>query len=83
MAWRDQRNALSDHLRDHMDDELVHLAGIKERGNKLAAADQPNILAFLRAQPFGERGHVFANVLATETVRSYVHRLLRRESLSL
>jgi hypothetical protein len=38
MAWRDQRNTLSDHLRDYMDDEFVHLPGIKEGGNKLTAA---------------------------------------------
>ena len=60
MAWRDQRNALSNHLRDHMDDELIHLPGIEKSGDKLSAAHEPNVLTFFQAQR-GEDGHVFTN----------------------
>jgi hypothetical protein len=49
-ARHDQRDA---------DDELIHLLGIEKDGDRLSAADQPNVLAFFRAQPFGEvRAHL-------------------------
>jgi len=61
MTWRDQRNTFSNHLRDHMDDELIHLPRIEKSGDKLAPTHQPNILAFFRAQAFGKDAHVFTN----------------------
>ena len=61
MAWRNQRNPLSNHLRHDMDDELIHLPGIEKGGDKLSPAHQPNILALFRAQPLGEDGHAFAD----------------------
>lgn len=61
MARRDQRDVLTDHLGDHVDDELIRLLGIEKSGNKLSTADQPDVLAFFRTQPFGEVGHAFVN----------------------
>ena len=61
MAWCDQRNTLSDHLRNHVDDKFVHLPGVEKGGNKFSRAYQPNVLAFIRAQAFGEDRHVFTN----------------------
>src|ERR1700687_2390037 len=61
MAWRDQRNTLSNHLRDHMDDELIHLPGIEKGGNQFSPTHQPNILTFFQTQAFGKDMHVFTN----------------------
>jgi len=54
VAWRDQRNAFADHHRDYMDDELVDLIFVEERGDDARAAHDPDVFSFFRAQTGGE-----------------------------
>src|SRR2546430_5379003 len=47
VAPRDQWNAIPNKHRDHSDDELVDRVRVKKRGDDLATAHQPDILARL------------------------------------
>src|SRR4029077_4691010 len=63
MAYRDQRNTLSNLFWDHMNDELTHLPGIEKGGNKgdiVPASAQPILertldIVRIRANSNGER----------------------------
>src|SRR2546422_973412 len=54
MMRRDERNAFTDEDGDDVNDELIDFARVEKRGDNPAAAHHHNILAFLRAQTFGE-----------------------------
>jgi hypothetical protein len=61
MARRNQWDALADHRGDNMDNELIHLPGIKKGGDKLSPAYEPDVLTSVRAQPLGEADHIFVD----------------------
>src|SRR5215471_17867539 len=57
-AGRDQRNALPDESRNHVNHELINSAGVEKRSDDPSSAHHPDVFAFLPAQAlrkFGDR----------------------------
>jgi hypothetical protein len=61
MSRRNQWNAVADHVRDHVDDEFVHLRGIEEACDKFRPTDQPDVFPLFCSQTLGKDGHVLVD----------------------
>src|SRR3954465_425699 len=62
VATRDQRNAVADEHRHDADHELVDRPLVEKGGDEIAAAHQPDVLAWLRAK----LAHIGADWIADE-----------------